>query len=801
MGAFLFMKEGGELGKKSYEMAVAIGGRVDPSLKSSISSAGGQLDGLGSMAKKAAGIAAAAFATVKVGQFVGDAVNTFKTYEQSLAGATATAGIQKGSEDYEKFATAARAAGKATSKTAAESADALSYMALAGWSVNDSVSGLMPILRLSEATQADLATTSDLVTDSMSALGISVEQLPNYLDVATKANNKSNQTALQMMEAYTEVGGTLNRLGTPLAESGAMLGVLANRGMKGAEAGTSFSSILINLTKKSGESAEAMAALGINAYDTQGKFKGITNVLKEVNEKTKNLTDEQRDTYLTMIGGKTQISTLNNLMAGLNTTNAEGVSELEALQKELENADGSLNAMADSVTDTMNGAFSRLSSAADDFKIEFVETFAPYITPAINKIAEEIPKITEKMKAGLDAVKEKFSGIKGTVNDVKETVAAFMTLGGMNTDFLGVSMNKDMAKSIIGDAVGMDREQVESLMVTLGSLKEDIKTIASFAVSAMGTILVGAKATLGFIVSHMDIILPIAINLGKAYAEIKFGSMIIGAAKATKAFILTSKAMAISKVETLYLQALYAKDAIVKGISTAATWAHTAATGAWNIAAGIATTVTTALGVAFAFLTGPIGLAILAIAAVIAVGVLLYKNWDTIKEKAAALWEGIKTVFGGIGQAISGAFKSGANAGIGALNSLIRAANGIKVDIPEWVPKYGGQTFGMSIPEIPMLANGGIVTSPTLSMIGEGGENEVVFPLSKLESFLHEREQMPANENSSGEVFNIQFSPQITIQGNASRKEIDEALKISKDEFERMMQAWLRGNKRPRFDS
>ncbi len=789
------------MGKKVYEMAVAIGGRVDPSLKSSVLAAGGQLEGLGSMAKKAAGIAAAAFAAVKVGQFVGDAVNTFKTYEQSLAGATATAGIEKGSEDYEKFATAAREAGKATSKTAAESADALSYMALAGWSVNDSVSGLMPILRLSEATQADLATTSDLVTDSMSALGITVEQLPNYLDVATKANNKSNQTALQMMEAYTEVGGTLNRLQTPLEEGGALLGVLANRGMKGAEAGTSLSSILINLTKKSGESAEAMSALGINAYDTQGNFKGITNVLKEVNEKTKGLTEEQRDNYLTMIGGKTQISTLNNLMAGLNTTNAEGVSELEALQKELENADGALNDMADSVTDTMNGAFSRLTSAADDFKIEFVETFAPYITPAIDAVALAIPKITDKMKAGLDAVKDKFSGIKGTVNDVKETVAAFMTLGGMNTDFLGVSMNKDMAKSIIGDAVGMDKEQIEGLMVTLGGLKEDIKMIAFIAVGSMGTILNGAKGVLGFIVSNMDTILPIALNLGKAYGAIKFGGMILGAAKATAAFLINAKAMATSKVETLYLQALYAKDAIVKGVSTVATWAQTAATGAWNIAAGIATTVTTALGAAFAFLTSPIGIAILAIAAVIAVGVLLYKNWDTIKEKASALWEGIKTVFGGIGAAIAGAFKSGANAGIGALNGLIKAANGIQVKIPEWVPGFGGKTFGMNIPEIPMLANGGIVTSPTLSMIGEGGENEVVFPLSKLESFLHEREQSSRNENSGGEVFNIQFSPQITIQGNASRKDIDEALQLSKEDFDNMMQAWLRNNKRPRFDS
>ena len=142
--------------------------------------------------------------------------------------------------------------GRTTSKTATESANALEYMALAGWDVDTSIAALPGVLKMSEASGMDLARCSDLVTDSMSALGIQVgengEGLSNYMDVAAKAQNKSNQTAEQLMEAYLGVGGVMNNLGVPLTESATALGVLANRGIKGSEAGTALNAIMNNLT-------------------------------------------------------------------------------------------------------------------------------------------------------------------------------------------------------------------------------------------------------------------------------------------------------------------------------------------------------------------------------------------------------------------------------------------------------------------------------------------------------------------------------------------------------------------------
>lgn len=395
------------------------------------------------MAKATAGIG-----TALGGAAIVSSLNTYKEFEQAMASTAATAGISQTSEDFQKMQKAARAAGRATTKTAAESANALNYMSLAGWSVNDSIDGLMPILRLSEATQADLATTSDLVTDSMSALGISVGELRHYLDVAAVANNKSNQTAQMLMEAYIGVGGTFKRLETPLSESAALLGVLANRGIKGSEAGNSLNSLLINLTKTSGESAQAMKALNISTYDSKGKFKGVTNVLRELNEKTKGLTDEQRDMYLQMIGGKTQITTLNALMSGLNTTNAEGVNELEALSQQLLNTNGALDTMAETVNNTLSGALARFSSAVSDAKIELGEKLAPVFAPIINSLAEKIPVATEKFGKAMDKATSiaknfwKLAGRKYTWYEGNELKKEIASLTGLSTESITKIGNK-----------------------------------------------------------------------------------------------------------------------------------------------------------------------------------------------------------------------------------------------------------------------------------------------------------------------------------------------------------------------
>lgn len=379
-------------GSKEMKIAIKIGGMVEASLQKAASKAASCLGSVTKSAARTAKIATAAgaAATAVIGKA---AVDVGKEFETAMSSAAATADATPA--QFKKMEDAARKMGRATSKTAAESAAALEYMALAGWDVDTSISALPSVLKMSEASGMELARTSDLITDSMSALGVSIDELPSYLDVAAKAQNKSNQTAEQLMEAYLGVGGTMNNLGVPITESATALGVLANRGIKGSEAGNALNAVMINLTTGTGQAGEMMSKLGISAFDSSGKFIGLTNTLQQVNAALSGCTEEERNAALAAIGGKQHVDALNNLMAGLNTTNEKGITEWAALTGELENCDGALAKMAARKMDNLEGDLAILNSAMSDLGISIYKDMNTPLRDAVQlgtKMAETLSK-------------------------------------------------------------------------------------------------------------------------------------------------------------------------------------------------------------------------------------------------------------------------------------------------------------------------------------------------------------------------------------------------------------------------
>ena len=266
--------------RSQYSLEILLGAKKASSFQSGIDGAKSGLQGISSTAKKVAGLVGAAFGAIQIKDFVKESVDTFSDYEQSLANTAAIANATQ--TEQEQLNNAAREAGKATTKTAKESADALGYMALAGWNVKESTSALQPVLKLSAASNMDLATCSDLVTDSMSALKLSVKDLPEYLDMVTKAQNSSNMNSQQMMEAYIKAGGAARTLGVSAKDTGVALGILANNGTKGAEGGTALNAMLTRLGSNK-NALSMMGALGISIFDAQGKFVGLEEALKRIN--------------------------------------------------------------------------------------------------------------------------------------------------------------------------------------------------------------------------------------------------------------------------------------------------------------------------------------------------------------------------------------------------------------------------------------------------------------------------------------------------------------------------------------
>lgn len=290
---------------------------------------------------------------------------------QAMSGATG--------EQMERLEKAAREAGATTSKSAKDGADALSYMALAGWDVNQSIEGLMPVLRLSEAGNIDLARASSLVTDSMSAMGIEINDLDKYLDTVAQTARSSNTDIDQMAEAYLSVGGTLRGLKVPLDESALALGMLANAGIKGGEAGTSLNAIMLNLTAPTGRAKKALEELGYSAFDSQGNFKGLETVLFDLKDEFADMDEEQRNMYLSMIGGKEHVKGLNALLNGLDDS-------YDGLKESIANADGALNEIAETMMDNNKGSITNLMSALEELALKIYDVLSPSIAALIEKV-------------------------------------------------------------------------------------------------------------------------------------------------------------------------------------------------------------------------------------------------------------------------------------------------------------------------------------------------------------------------------------------------------------------------------
>lgn len=621
---------------KEYKLAVKIAGSVSSSFNNAMGTAETKMQSLGSIAAKAAKLAAAAWGAVKIGQFVSDAVNTYADFDQAMANTAAICGAT--ADDYARLQQMALDMGKATTKTATESAEALGYMSLAGWDVNESIAGLEPILRLSEATQMGLATCSDLVTDSLSALGLQVDDLGGYLDVAAMANNKSNQTAQMLMEAYIAVGGTMKNLHVPIQESAAALGVLANRGIKGSEAGTALNAVINNLTTGTGQAGKMMDKLGISAFDSNGKFIGLAETIRVVDEATKDMTEEQRNAALAALGGKEHIDALNDLISGLNTTTADGRSEWEALTDDLYNADGALSTMAATVTDTLKGAISIFGSAMDDMKIRLAQTFAPAAKDAINAVSAVIPSITDRIAAAGNAFVE--YALPKVEAFAQNCVPALEKVGGA---FAAVG-------AVIVDHKGLFDSLGSLAITTINLIAEGIQRATPFVTALVDGLLTAIQVSADFankILSALDSVsrfrdeliaaaaVLVAFKAGQGIQSIINGFQM--AQVQLKLFAMSTKNANIAQAAfngTLKLNevlvALFTKQVTVSQLAQAG----------WAKVTAVATGAQKALSAAMT--ANPIGIIIAAIAAAIAIIVLLYTKCEWFRDGVNAIFTAIK---------------------------------------------------------------------------------------------------------------------------------------------------------------
>lgn len=378
----------------TYALTYRIGAQTTGQFYSNINKASKSLTGMGTTAKRMAGVITGALAGISLKRLAEDAVNTYQDFETSMKNTSAIA--KASTSDYSRMEAAARKAGRATTKTAAESADALGYMSLAGWSVNDSIKGLMPILRLSEATGKDLKTTSDLVTDSLAAVGMNVNDLGTYMDKLVELNNDANTNAEQAMMALVRSGGAARNLTMDFDDLATSIGILANNGRKGNKAGQTMNAILTRIASNK-TAVQGLTQLGVSLFDKKGNFIGFENALEGINKKLKTMSLESQNNVLYKIAGTQYMSQMRYLLDSVNKKSGQTVSQYEKLKANILDSSGALNAMNKTATSTLAASRLRLKSAYQDMQIEVVDEFSATARQAIDRLALELPKLTDKI--------------------------------------------------------------------------------------------------------------------------------------------------------------------------------------------------------------------------------------------------------------------------------------------------------------------------------------------------------------------------------------------------------------------
>ena len=350
-------------------------------------------------------------------------IKTYQDFEEEMSKVAGITGAT-GSE-LKALSDAAENAGMTTWATATESAQALEYMSLAGWTSKESIQSLDNMLKIAKISGLELGASTDLVTDSMSAMGISVDGLGHYLDVIVKSQNVANTSASDLMEAIQGCAGAAKVNGMSVESLSTALSVLANNSVKGSDAGTAMNAILVRLTSNT-QSLQETARLGVNVFDEQtGSFRDMGDILKDLEAKMVTMTDAERDASLKAIAGTNYYSKFAYLLDSVSDA-AEGTAgSWDVLTEKLNDANGATDEMYKKMTENLSGALTNAKSAIDAVQLQLGKALTPALTEVINTVTpyiqqfakfisehQELVATVAKVVAGLAAARVGFLGLK-----------------------------------------------------------------------------------------------------------------------------------------------------------------------------------------------------------------------------------------------------------------------------------------------------------------------------------------------------------------------------------------------------
>lgn len=343
---------------------------------------------IGSIAKTGLSVIGG-FAAGIVGAGSAAAVKIGISFESQMSKVQAISGAT--GDELSALTEKAKEMGQATKFSATESAQALEYMAMAGWKTEDMLGGIEGVMNLAAASGEDLATTADIVTDSLTAFGMSASESGHFADVLAVASSNANTNVSMMGETFKYVAPVAGALGYSAEDTALAIGLMANSGIKAGQAGTALRAIMSRMAKPTDEVEASMQRLGISLTDSQGNMKSLNEMIKDLRDGFSGLTEAEAAQMAAALGGQEAMS---GLLAIVNASD-EDFSKLES---SIYSCDGAAAQMADTMNNNLQGQLTILKSSAEALGLELYESIQTPLTDIAKSGIEEINKLTQAFR-------------------------------------------------------------------------------------------------------------------------------------------------------------------------------------------------------------------------------------------------------------------------------------------------------------------------------------------------------------------------------------------------------------------
>lgn len=395
--------------------------------------------GLGSMMS---GAVPQAMGMMGLGMGIADTINTYKNFQAQMSTVQAISGAT--GDSLQRLTDKAKEMGATTQFSATEAGQAMEYMAMAGWSDQQMLSGISGIMNLAGASGESLARVSDIVTDALSAFGLKAEQSGHFADVLAAATSKSNTNVSMMGETFKYVAPIAGAMKFSIEDTSLAIGLMANAGIKGSEAGTALRSTLTRLVKPPSDAAKALDALGIKAANADGSIKPLRQTLLDLRSRFKGMTEEQKAQAAASIAGQEAMS---GFLAMMN----ESDENFAKLANAVDTANGASEKMNQLKNDNLAGDVKALQSAWESLQLTIMEGGAGTgggpakgLRGFVTAIKEDVDLLKNSLEHGLD-----FSSVgKLGLNIVSQLYEKFKALDGVGSILAGGALAAGLYKIV-----------------------------------------------------------------------------------------------------------------------------------------------------------------------------------------------------------------------------------------------------------------------------------------------------------------------------------------------------------------